>query len=405
MRGLARWLLLLFAFTIPWEYSLDLGAPLGNISRITGLGLLVIAGLAVLQGGQLRRPGALQWLTGALYLWFCCSYFWSVAPEVTAAKLRGYFQEMMLVWLVWEFLETAGDLRNLMRAWIAGSWVLAILTIANFVFGDPGSTEQIRFVAVGQDPNDVARFIDLGLPIAALLLDGKEKWPWRTLAAAYIPIGFACVLLTASRSGFLVAMIALAGCAVLFFQRNPRALLGGSLLLPALAALVWVAAPRETLLRLGSIAEQLQNGDLNQRVNIWSAGWRSFLGAPFSGHGAGSFVIAARLAPVDTAHNTVLSIVVEGGICALLLATVIVAFAMRALFATTGALRTALFTLMTVWLVSSLVGTVSENRTTWLLLAMIALSCRLAEADPQGMELAFPGTVRFEAVEPAADFQ
>ncbi len=138
MRGLARWLLLLFAFTIPWEYSLDLGAPLGNIARITGLGLLVIAGLAVLQGGQLRRPGALQWLTGALYLWFCCSYFWSVAPEVTAAKLRGYFQEMMLVWLVWEFLETAGDLRNLMRAWIAGSWVLAILTIANFVFGDPG---------------------------------------------------------------------------------------------------------------------------------------------------------------------------------------------------------------------------------------------------------------------------
>jgi O-antigen ligase len=405
MRGLARWLLLLFAFTIPWEYSLDLGAPLGNIARITGLGLLVIAGLAALQGGRLRRPGALQWLTLALYLWFCCSYLWSVAPEVTGAKLRGYFQEMMLVWLVWEFLETARDLRNLMRAWIAGSWVLAILTIANFVFGDPGSTEQIRFVAAGQDPNDVARFIDLGLPIAAVLLDGKEKWPWRILAAVYIPIGFACVLLTASRSGFLVGMIALAGCAVVLFQRNPRALLGGSLLVPALAALVWVAAPHETLLRLGSIAEQLQNGDLNQRVNIWSAGWRSFLGAPFCGHGAGSFVIAARLAPVDTAHNTVLSIVVEGGLCALLFATAIVAFAMRALFATTGALRTALFTLMTVWLVSSLVGTVSENRTTWLLLAMIALSCRLAEADPQGMDLAFPGPVRFEAVEPAADFQ
>ena len=47
-------------------------------------------------------------------------------------KLRGYLQEMMIVWLIWEFAESPHDLRNLMRAWLAGSWVLAILTIVKF---------------------------------------------------------------------------------------------------------------------------------------------------------------------------------------------------------------------------------------------------------------------------------
>ncbi len=31
----------------------------------------------------------------------------------------------MIVWLVWEFADTPADLRNLLRATVAGSWVLA----------------------------------------------------------------------------------------------------------------------------------------------------------------------------------------------------------------------------------------------------------------------------------------
>ena len=34
MRQLVRILLLLFAFAVPWEYSLDLGEPVGNIARV-----------------------------------------------------------------------------------------------------------------------------------------------------------------------------------------------------------------------------------------------------------------------------------------------------------------------------------------------------------------------------------
>ncbi|MGD0831627.1 MAG: O-antigen ligase family protein, partial [Terracidiphilus sp.] len=168
--------------------------------------------------------------------------------------------------------------------------------------------------------------------------------------------------------------------------------------LPPAAALLWVIVPRGTFERLATIGEQLQGGDLNQRLNIWQAGWVAFVRAPFFGSGAGTFVNAAGTAPIDSAHNTVLSIAVTGGLCALFLAAGIVAAAIWAIWKTHGPLRCALATALLVWLVASLVATVEENRTTWLLLALIALAGRLAVEEPEGVEECFPySQLRFNA--------
>ncbi len=89
MRRAAWGLLLLFAFTVPWEYSLDLGEPLGNIARIVSLLLLMAVVPATLQAGRMRDPGAVQWMVLALFLWFCGSYFWTIDAQATLTKLRG----------------------------------------------------------------------------------------------------------------------------------------------------------------------------------------------------------------------------------------------------------------------------------------------------------------------------
>jgi O-antigen ligase len=390
MRKIAWALLLLFAFTVPWEYSLDLGEPLGHVARIAGLLLLLAAIPAVLQSGRLRTPGPMQWMVLVLYLWFCCSYFWTIDSTATLEKMRGYFQEMMIVWLVWEFAESPGNLRTLLRVTVAGSWVLAILTLGNFASPEAIAEGQIRFAASGQDPNDVARFLDLGFPMAALLYDGESGWPGRILAGGYLPLGLVAVLLTASRGGFVAAAVALTGCGILLARGHAGRVLAGSFALPALAACIWIWVPHETLERLATIAEQLHGGDLNQRWNIWSVGWHAFAQAPLVGRGAGSFVIAAGTSPIDTAHNSALAILVEGGLCALFLATAIVALAAWSALRTRGPLRVALATTLLVWVVTSLVATVHESRTTWMLLALIALAGRLATEDPQGLESSFP---------------
>ena len=392
MRKAAWVLLLLFAFTIPWEYSLELGEPLGNIARLIGVLLLLVAIPAVLLAGRLRTPGPMQWLALAFYLWFCCTYFWTIEPLATLAKLRAGCQEMMVVWLVWEFAESAGDLRALLRAYVAGSWVLALLTVANLASADAIANGQIRFAAVGQDPNDVARFLDLGFPLAALLLNSEVRWPWRLLAAGYLPLGLVGVLLTASRGGFLAAVVALAGCAILLARAHARRVLAGILALPPIAAVLWFTVPHETFERLTTISEQVQGGDLNLRMNIWAAGWHAFVQAPFIGTGAGSFVSAAGLAPEDTAHNTALSIAVTGGLCALFLATAIVATAVWFTLKTHGPLKWAMATALLVWVITSLVATVEESRTTWLLLALIALAGRLAVEQPEELAACFPAS-------------
>jgi len=389
MRKIAWVLLLLFAFAIPWEYSLDLGEPLGNVARVVGLLLLLVSIPAVLQAGRLRTPGPLQWLVLAFYLWFCCSYFWTIEPLVTLERIRGFFQEMMIVWLVWEFADSPRDLRALLRATVAGSWVLAALTVANLASPEAIAAGQIRFAAVGQDPNDVARFLDLGFPLAALLLNSESRWPARLLALGYLPLGLVAVLLTASRGGFLAAVVALAGCALLLLRSHARGVIAGTLALPVIATALWFSVPHETLERLATIPAQLQGGDLNQRLNIWSAGWHAFVRAPWFGTGAGSFVSAAGLSPIDTAHNTALSILVSGGLCAFSLAVGIVALAARSAMQTHGPLRLALATALLVWVITSLVATVEESRTTWLLLGMIALAGRLAMEEPQRLAACF----------------
>ncbi len=397
MRPLVRILLLLFAFAVPWEYSLDLGEPVGNIARVLGLLVLAAAVPAMLLTGRMRRPGALQWLVLALFLWFCCTCFWTLENAATLARLRGYFQVMMAVWLVWEFAETVEDLRDLLRAYVAGSWVLAILTIANLA--SPEAAGQIRFVAEGQDPNDVARFLDLGFPMAALLLDSESTAVGKLFSFGYLPVGLAGVLLTASRSGFLAALIALAGCGVLLARSHVRGWLAGVFALPAIAAGFWFLVPHETLQRIITIPEQLQGGDLNYRLNIWQAGWQAFVQAPFFGSGAGTFVHAARLAPEDTAHNTLLSIGVEGGIIAVMLAAAIVVVCARSVAKVRGPVRVALAAAFLAWLVISFVATVEVSRSTWLLLALISVVERMEAESPRELDHYFPQTIRSSATE------
>ena len=394
MRKAAWVLLLLFAFTIPWEYSLDLGEPLGNVARIAGLLLLLIAVPAVLQAGHVRTPGALQWMVLALYLWFCCSCFWTIDQVATLEKIRAYFQEMMIVWLVWEFAESPADLRALLRAYVAGSWVLAALTLANFASPEAIAAGQYRFAAYGQDPNDVARFLDLGFPLAALLLNSESRRLERILALGYLPLGLVAVVLTASRGGFVAAVLALAGCGLLLARGHAKAVLAAIFAMPAIAAGLWFSVPHEIFARLATIPEQLQSGNLNQRLNSWSAGWDAFRRAPLFGTGVGTFVSAAGTSPIDTAHNTALSVLVSGGLCALFLAVAIVVLAARAVVETHGALRLALATALLVWAVTSLVATVDESRTTWLLIALIVLAARLTSEDPVRLAACFPDPAR-----------
>jgi len=395
MARVAAWLLFLFAFTVPWEYSLDFGEPVGNIARVVSVALLAVMTLAVLLRGSLKRPGVALWLMLALYLYFTASYFWTVDAAASLEKMRAYLQVMAAAWLVWEAADKPEDLRGLMRALVAGCGVLAVLTVTNFAstatLGLGQAAAQARFVAVGQDPNDVARFLDFGFPVGMLLFAVEERWQWRLLGVGYLPLGLMAVLLTASRGGFVGAAVALLGSAMVLVMWRPK---GASLVFVGLgltAAVLWLFVPMAALERLATIPAQLQTGDLNERLSLWTAGWRAFTRAPWFGYGAGSFSTAAGLGRADTAHNTLIAILVMGGVTGGLIFTAVVAAVIWCLAQTRGLLRVALATVLAVWVVTSMVGSVEENRMTWLLFGMMALAGRLSVEDAGGTGRIFAG--------------
>jgi len=390
-------LLTLFAFAVPWEYSLDVGEPFGNVARILGILLLVAAVPAMLMTREMRGPGLVQWLVLALYLYFACSYFWTVEQEATLEKIRAYFQVMMVVWLTWEVAKTPQHLRGMLRALVAGCWVLAILTWMNFSSASAIAAEQIRFAAEGQDPNDVARFLDLGFAPAMLLFATETGWMTRVLAMLYVPAGLLAVLLTASRGGFSAALAALLGAAVLLVMWRPRAAAMVFVGLAVTAGALFLFVPAGSVDRLATIPEQLGSGDWNDRLNIWNAGWHAFTLAPWRGYGAGTFTTAAGLATGDTAHNTVMAVMVSGGLVATGIFLAILMGVGRAVWRMRGLLRVALGTTLAVWLITAMVGSVEESRFTWLLFGMMALAGRLEMEQPHAMMRVFSGQERRES--------
>ena len=389
MRRIAWFLLILFVFAIPWEYALIAAAPFGNIARILGLLLLLAAIPAVFQAGRLRNLEGFQWMVLALYLWLCCSCFWTIDTALTFVNMRSYFQKMMIVWMIWEFAESPEDLRTLLRAYVAGAWVLAALSVANLASAGAIAGGQIRFTAEGQDPNDVAHLIDLALPLAALLFSTESHRLGRLLAVSYLPLGAVAVLLTASRGGFLAGLVALAGCAVLLLRSHHRGVIAVTLALPAIAAALWFSFLHETAVRLATIPEQLRNGDLNHRWNIWSVGWDAFARAPLFGSGAGTFALAAETNFQDTAHNTALSLLVSGGITTFFLAGSLMVMTVLSLGKVQGSLRLAMVSALLAWGVTAQVATVEESRTTWFLLALVSLVGRLSLEDPEALAVCF----------------
>jgi len=348
----------------------------------------------VLQAGRVRVPGALQWVTMAFYLWLCCSYFWTIEPLATLDKMRAYFQETMIVWLVWEFAESPRDLRWLLRAYVAGSWVLAALTLANFGSMAAIAAGQIRFVAYGQDPNDVARYLDLWFSAGGAAAEQRAPLACTAAGDRLLAAGPGCGDAYGFAGGFLAALVALAGCGILLFRGHAKAVLAGAFALPALAASLWFIAPHGTLARLATIPEQIRSGDLNRRLDIWSAGWDAFTRAPLLGTGAGSFCERAGLSSVDTAHKCsffhpgwrrVVRAVSGGWHCGVGGAVGL---------QNPRPLKLALVTTLLVWVLAAMVSTVEESRTTWLLIALIAVAGRLAVEEPAGLAACFPISVR-----------
>jgi hypothetical protein len=183
---------------------------------------------------------------------------------------------------------------------------------------------------------------------------------------------------------------------VLLVMARPRAASLVFVALAVMAGALWLFVPAGSLDRLATIPQEVGSGDWNDRLNIWDAGWLAFQQSPWWGSGAGSFTAASGLAPGDTAHNTAMAVLVTGGLLGTAIFSAIVAAVVWSVARTEGLLRVAFGTTLAVWAISSMVGSVEENRATWLLFGLMTLAGRLSNSEPKNIAAMFSGVKKID---------
>jgi O-antigen ligase len=384
----AAWTLLcLFVFSIPWEKSVQ--APgRGTLAHLIGILAFAAGAAAALRRRSLRPPNLALVLAALFVLWAACTWLWSVDRPATLARVTTFAELLAMAWLIWESCRQPARHTRLLECYVWGAVAASAGAYLRYFQGR--QTYYLRYAAPGFDPNDFGLILALSIPLAlylALKFPGWMRWCYRAAVLAVLP----ALLLTASRMA-LAATFAAFGFALWTWREADRGQRVATVALLALLLLGVVRfAPAPSRQRLATITTELTRGTLHNRTLIWKTGLKVLKRHPILGVGAGAYPQAVRpwlgtpAVPGHqyVAHNTFLSVLVEGGIIgfglyALLLATLV-------LFAWTlaPAERALWWVALAVWAVGVSTLTWEHYKPTWLLMALImtawARPCRPGE--------------------------
>ena len=364
MRKICFAMVWIYIFTVPWYQSLVFGGDVGGISRVVTIMTIPFAAFAALSGGHVRRVTKVHWLMLAHLMIAALTLFWTADVDATATSIRSYVQIMVIVWLVWEFAGDEISVRRLAFAYVLGGWV----SLVNTVLAGVSATQArlVRTAASGFNENDLALVLTLGIPMACFAAARAPRYV-RWICCSYIAVAPITVLMTGSRSGAVVLVIALTSIA-LFGMR--RGLLIRGALIAGFATVMAVGVsfvPDHTIERILTVTN---SGNLGDRLPIWEIALRSLSEHPVLGMGAGAFLHAGGANYLT--HNTYLSVLVEHGVAGLGVFLAIVIGLIAGIWQMRGQQRNIWITLLICWCVGVSTLTWEQSRWTWAVFAMAA---------------------------------
>lgn len=329
MASLAYACIWFFTFTIPWESSVmipGLGtgpSGSGTIGKLIGLIAAAIGVFAVLARGRARPLAAFHILAGCFVIWVGLTSAWSIDQAETKRSLLLAIQVAAIPWLIWELAATPSRRSGLLQAYVFGAYVSVINILWNYHSGISvkGSTGELtiadtgRYSAEGFNPNDLGFLLVLALPMAWHLSLNHGNTILKWINRLYIPFGMMAILLTASRSSLIGAILALSIIPLTLGRLSLGMKFGVFIILITTLVAGAILVPEKTLARLSTTKDELESGTLNERRVIWKAGFELFLRHPIRGVGAGGFDQGVQpfLGYKKTAHNTYVSVLVEEG--------------------------------------------------------------------------------------------
>jgi O-antigen ligase len=360
----------IFVFTIPLENQVQI-AGVYSAARITGLAALAAGLVSVSISGQMRPPRSTHLLILVFMAWSSLTWFWSIAPALTAARVLTWAQLLIMLWLIWEFGDDRKHQVSLIKAYVVGSAGAAGWTILNFLHGWP-LVERSRYAATGSDPNELGLALVLSIPMVVQIASESRQLPIRSLCCIHGCLAVFAILLTGSRGAVLAGCVA---SAFVLWRLATFSLKGAAALAAVLALAIITATyvPASTWNRLSATEEELRTPRLTGRVILWKAGLQVFRSYPLAGIGSGAYAVA--IAPLTgrekVAHNTFLSVLTETGTVGLLLFLTILATLGRSAWELPAGERAFWCALLLAWAVGVSGLTWESRKATWLVIALL----------------------------------
>lgn len=392
-----QWLYLLFVVTLPFASVLELVGYAGNV-QIADV-VLLLAGV-VWFALWLARKRSIVWSPAYIFLAAYAvavtfSAIFSIRPEQSAVKLVGKFYLFAIVFLTINVVTSFEILKSVMRAWLIGSGLVILLSLAGiaaFYFGltDPNQNLVLHPIFGSLPPGNYPR------------IEGFFNYP--SLLCNYLSITAAFLVLSVSMEWLTKRIAIVFGTCLLVvdaFTLTPG--LGGIFL--AAGIFIWTKADKQIVGRLalsGGIAiaaialfaasvtlfshtkegnsVPLAAGEISRshRAEAWRTSFQSFLQSPMLGRGIDVPVADSRFIDpsgnhqlLTDAHNTYLSVLAETGIMGF------VAFATFAIFLIAGLIGfrrsfnewsgalVILIALLDAFFYQSLTGSYEDTRHLW----------------------------------------
>ena len=392
MRFTYRLLVLLVA-SVPLENVYSVPGS-GSVTKLLGLATGVAWGIAVLARGGLRAPHTLHLVALLFVVWNASSLLWTIDTDATQVRVKTYAQLFVLLLVVWDTVRTGTAVRQVLVAYLLGCFAAAVMMIGGYVVH--GASGEAGRVTLGNfNPNDAATILALGLPVACYLLAtwrGRYRRQVTLLAGTYLPLGFVAVMTTGSRAAVVALLPALWYAARLLGRSRPGLAVVTFVGLGAMAVAALPLLPPGSVQRLVDTGNNVSNGNLNQRQDVWAEAFRIIGDSPWAGVGAGAFRTAAT-AINKVGHNFVLALLAEIGVVGLALFLMIMWVSARAVLAAPRALRELWLTILLAWTFTALLHNWEYRKLTWLMFGLMVACGTLArepEPDPARRKRARP---------------
>ena len=385
MRTIAFLLSLVMILLIPGENVLVLPG-LGNVSRVVGMGAAAFWLFTILVTGKIRKITPFHILVFLFFLWNAISFLWTIDPDRTLTQTLTYAQMAIFALLLWDLYTTPTAIKAGLQAYVLGLTVPIVSTITQFITNlNTDYALYGRYSATGTNANTTGIVLAVGLPLAWYLAtspgEGKLAQLLRLINYAYLPAIMFTIILTATRFAIIMSLpVFLFGLGT-FTRLKPSVRILMFILLTAALFFLSSLVPTASVQRLGTIDDEIQGGDLNERTELWGRGIDIWLEHPVLGIGSAGFNTAVE--PIygrpRSVHNSFIAVLTELGVIGFgLFGLILVTAAFQAWRHSTVFDTLFWLTVLITWGLGNFALTWTYSKPTWLLLTLLAASAALS---------------------------